>query len=81
MVMVFFREPWYLWRNKYLFSYEVPEFQILELELQFSDSPDIGIQKKQQPEYSESKMESEFCLQWGSQKSKPKIGIPNLASQ
>ncbi len=44
--MVFFREPWYLWRNKYLFSYEVPEFQILESEFWFSDSSDIGIQKK-----------------------------------
>ncbi len=43
--MVLFHEPWYLRRNKYLFSYEVPEFQILESEFQFSDSPDIGIQK------------------------------------
>jgi hypothetical protein len=42
----FFREPWYLRRNKHLFSYEVPEFRILESEFQFSDSPDIGIQKK-----------------------------------
>jgi hypothetical protein len=46
MVMVFFREPWYLLRNKYRLSYEVPEFQILESEFQFSDSSDIGIQKK-----------------------------------
>ncbi len=77
--MVFFREPWYLWRNKYLFSYEIPEFQILESEFWFSDSPDIRIQKKIQPESLESKTESEFCLQWGSQKLEPKIGIPNLA--
>jgi hypothetical protein len=46
MAMVFFNEPWYLRRNKYLFSYEVLEFQILESEFQFSDSPDIGISKK-----------------------------------
>ncbi len=45
MAMVFFREPWYLWRNKHLFSYEVPGFQIFESEFRFSDSPDIGIQK------------------------------------
>jgi hypothetical protein len=45
MAMVFFREPWYLRRNKHLFSCEVPEFQISESEFQFSDSPDIGIQK------------------------------------
>jgi hypothetical protein len=43
MAMVFFREPLYLRRNKYLFSYEVPEFRISESEFQFSDSPDIGI--------------------------------------
>jgi hypothetical protein len=35
------------------------------------------IQKKIQPESSESNTESEFRLQWGSQKSEPKIGIPN----
>jgi hypothetical protein len=46
MAVVFFHEPWYLQRNKHLFSYEVPGFQILESEFQFSDSPDIGIQKK-----------------------------------
>jgi hypothetical protein len=45
MVMVFFREPWYLRGNKNLFAYEVPEFRILESELQFSDSPEIRIQK------------------------------------
>jgi hypothetical protein len=28
MAMVFFREPWYRRRNKYLFSYEVPGFRI-----------------------------------------------------
>ncbi len=32
-----------------------------------------------QPESSELKTESEFRLQWGSQKSEPKIRIPNLA--
>jgi hypothetical protein len=45
MALVFFREPWYLRRNKHLFSYEVPEFRISESEFQFSDSPDIGIKK------------------------------------
>ena len=34
-------------------------------------------QKKKRPESSESNTELEFCLQWGSQKSEPKIGIPN----
>ncbi len=33
-----------------------------------------------QPESLESKTESEFRLQWGSQKSELKIGIPNLAA-
>ncbi len=33
--------------------------------------------KKIRPESSESKTESEFRIQWGSQKSGPKIGIPN----
>ncbi len=36
-------------------------------------------QKKIQPESLESKTESEFRFQWGSQKSEPKIGIPNQA--
>ncbi len=36
-------------------------------------------QKKVRPESSESNMESEFRLQWGSQKPEPKIGIPNQA--
>jgi hypothetical protein len=36
-------------------------------------------QKKIQPESLESKTESEFRLQWVSQKSEPKIGIPNQA--
>jgi hypothetical protein len=34
-------------------------------------------QKKKLLESSESKTESEFRLQWGSQKLEPKIGIPN----
>ncbi len=80
MVMVFFREPWYLRRDKYLFSYEVPEFQISELEFQFSDSPDIGIQKIfSDRNLWNQKTELEFHLRWGSQKSESKIGIPNLA--
>jgi hypothetical protein len=33
--------------------------------------------KKIQPESLESKTESEFSLRWESQKSEPKIGIPN----
>jgi hypothetical protein len=33
--------------------------------------------KKFWPEYPESETESEFCFRWGSQKSEPKIGIPN----
>ncbi len=81
MAMVFFREPWCTRRNKHLFSYEVPEFQILESEFRFSDSPDIGIQKNIfRLESLESKTELEFRLQWGSQKSEPKIGIPNQAA-
>ncbi len=36
-------------------------------------------QKKIRTEYLESETESEFHYQWGSQKSEPKIGIPNLA--
>jgi hypothetical protein len=80
MAMVFFREPWYLWRNKHLFSYEVQEFQILESEFQFSDSPDIGIQKIfSDRNLWNQKNELEFCLRWRSQKSEPKIGIPNQA--
>jgi hypothetical protein len=46
---------------------------------QFSDSPDIGISKKIQPESLESKMELEFCSRWGSKTLEPKIGIPNQA--
>jgi hypothetical protein len=46
-------------------------------EFQFSDSPNIGIKKKIQLESLESQTESESRLQWGSQKSEPKIGIPN----
>jgi hypothetical protein len=38
----------------------------------------LEFKKKIRPVSSESKMESEFCLQWESQKSEPKIGIPNL---
>jgi hypothetical protein len=34
-------------------------------------------QKKKKPESLEPKTESEFRLQWGSQKLEPKIGIPN----
>ncbi len=34
-------------------------------------------QKKIQLESLESKTELEFCLWWGSQKSEPKIGVPN----
>ncbi len=34
-------------------------------------------QKEIRPESLESNTESEFRLQWGSQKSEPKIGIPN----
>jgi hypothetical protein len=78
MAMVFFREPWYLRRNKYLFSYEVPESQILKSEFRFSDSPDIGIQNNIfWPESLEWETELEFRLRWGSQKLEPKIGIPN----
>jgi hypothetical protein len=36
----------------------------------------LELQKKIRPESSESKTEWEFRLQWGSQKSEPKIGIP-----
>ncbi len=36
-------------------------------------------QKKEGPESLESNTELEFRLRWGSQKSEPKIGIPNQA--
>jgi hypothetical protein len=39
----------------------------------------LEFQKKIRLESSESKTESEFRLRWGSQKSEPKIGIPNQA--
>jgi hypothetical protein len=54
------------------------EFQILESEFRFLDVSTAEFEKKIQPESSESKTESEFRFQWGSQKSEPKIGIPNL---
>jgi hypothetical protein len=37
----------------------------------------LNFKKKIPPESLESKTESEFCLQLGSQKLEPKIGIPN----
>ncbi len=55
------------------------EFQISESEFQFLDFFNNGIQKKIRPESLESKAESEFRFQWGSQKLEPKIGIPNQA--
>ncbi len=39
----------------------------------------LEFQNKYRPESLESKMEWEFCLWWGSQKSEPKIRIPNQA--
>jgi hypothetical protein len=38
-----------------------------------------GFPKKIRPESLELKMESEIHLQWGPQKSEPKVGIPNQA--
>jgi hypothetical protein len=80
MAMVFFREPWYLQRNKHLFSYEVPEFQILESKSQFSDPPDIGIQKYFPTGIFGIKNGIGVLLTMGSQKLEPKIGIPNQAN-
>ncbi len=54
------------------------EYQILESEFQFDGFSTAELKKKFQPEYPESKTELEFRFRWGSQKSEPKIGIPNL---
>ncbi len=64
-------------------TYQVPaqrnyrNSEYCKLEFQFSDSPDIGISKKIHPESLELNTELEFHLRWGSQKSEPKIEIPN----
>jgi hypothetical protein len=57
-----------------LYFFGIPNFGI---GVSISQLFNSGIQKKIQPESSESISESEFCFQWGSQKSEPKIGIPN----
>ncbi len=50
----------------------IPNWNSNFLTLQTSE-----FQKIIRPESSDSNTESEFRLQWGSQKSEPKIGIPN----
>jgi hypothetical protein len=55
------------------------EFQILESKFRFVNFSTAEFKNKFQPESLESKMESEFRFRWGSQKSEPKIGIPNQA--
>jgi hypothetical protein len=57
------------------------EFRISELEFQFLNFSTAEFKKKIRPESLESKTESEFRFRWGSQKSEPKIGIPNLDDQ
>jgi hypothetical protein len=54
-------------------------FGILNLEwkFQFLNFSTENSSKKFRPEPSESNTESEFRFQWGSQKSEPKIRIPN----
>ncbi len=57
------------------------EFQISNWNSDFSIFQQRNLKKKIWPESSESKTESEFCFQWRSQKSEPKIRIPNLVGQ
>ncbi len=56
------------------------EFQFSELEFWFLDFSTAEFEKKIRPESLESKTESEFRFRWGSQKSEPKIRIPNLGA-
>jgi hypothetical protein len=60
---------------KTLLFFRIPNYGIGIPISQFFNS---GIQEKFS--FSESKMESEFCFRWGSQKSDPKIEIPNQVS-
>ncbi len=57
------------------------EFRISESEFWFLNFLTAEFEKKIRPESLESKTESEFRFQWGSQKSEPKIGIPNLEGE
>ncbi len=73
---------YYDWCPRWNEVYWIPtsffsEFQILELGFRFLDFSKAEFIKKIWPESLESKTESEFRFQWGSQKSEPKIGIPN----
>jgi hypothetical protein len=54
------------------------EFQISESEFRFLNFSTAEFEKKILPKSSESKTELEFRFRWGSQKTEPKIGIPNL---
>jgi hypothetical protein len=53
------------------------EFRISESEYQFVNFSTVEFKKKIRLESPESKMESKFRFQWGSQNLEPKIGIPN----
>ncbi len=78
MAMAFFCKPWYLWRNKYLFSKRYRSSEFRNRNSNFLTLQTSEFKKKIRPESLESKMESEFRLQSGSQKLEPKIGIFNL---
>ncbi len=67
-------------RNEFLLQNKKWNLEFCKSEFLFSDFPKIGIKKKIQPKYPESETKSEFRFQWGSQKSEPKIGIPNQGS-
>ncbi len=58
-----------------LFFIGIPKFGIEFWFLNFSTA-----EFKKSPESLESRMESVFCFQWGSQKLEPNIGIPNQDS-
>jgi hypothetical protein len=55
-------------------------FKFLNQNSNFLTLQTLEFKKKIRSESLESKTELEFRLQWGSQKSEPKIGIPNLGS-
>ncbi len=59
------------WKNNRITNFSNWNSNLMSFQQQIS-------QKMNQPEYLESEMKFEFCYQWWSQKSKPKIGIPNL---
>ncbi len=64
-------------RNSCYIVYISPTLNIANQNSDFLTLLTSEFQKKIRPESSESKTELELRLQWGSQKSEPKIGIPN----